>query len=80
MEYNDDKVDELTLALMYLVIHDENEFCARPWKGFDWESLNRLYQKGYFGNPQNKAKSVVLTQEGIKKSKELFVKYFVKSY
>jgi hypothetical protein len=79
MEYNKDKVDEFTLALMYLVIHDENEFGARAWKGFDWDTLNRLHQKGLIGNPITKAKSVVFTQEGIKKSKELFEKHFVSS-
>ena len=79
MEYYKDKVDEFTLALMYLVIHDENEFSARAWKGFDWDTLNRLHQKGLIGNPISKAKSVVLTQEGIKKSKELFEKHFVRS-
>jgi hypothetical protein len=79
MEYNKDKVDEFTLALMYLVIHDVNEFGARAWKGFDWDTLNRLHQKGLIGNPINKAKSVVFTQEGIKESEELFEKYFVSS-
>ena len=35
MEYDKDKVDEITLALLYLVMHDESEHGARAWKGFD---------------------------------------------
>ena len=42
MDYNKQEVDEVTLALMYLVMHEENEFGARVWKGFDWETMDRL--------------------------------------
>jgi hypothetical protein len=35
MEYDKDKVDEVTLALLYLVMHDEDEYGARAWRGFD---------------------------------------------
>lgn len=78
MEYDKDKVDELTLALLYLVIHDEDEHGARAWKGFDWDTMNRLYEKGFIGNPISKAKSVTVTPEGCKKAKELFEKYFLR--
>lgn len=78
MEYDKDKVDEVTLALLYLVIHDEDEYGARAWKGFDWDTMNRLHEKGLIGNPVGKAKSVVVTQEGCKRAKELFEKLFVK--
>jgi hypothetical protein len=78
MEYDKDKVDELTLALLYLVIHDEDEYGARAWKGFDWDTMNRLYEKGFIGNPISKAKSVTVTREGCKKAKELFEKYFLR--
>ena len=78
MEYDKDKVDELTLALLYLVMHDENEYGAKAWKGFDWETMNRLHEKGFIGNPVGKAKSVVVTPEGYKRAKDLFEKHFVK--
>ena len=78
MEYDKDKVDELTLALLYLVMHDESEHGARAWKGFDWDTMNRLYEIGFIGNPVRKAKSVVVTPEGCEKAKELFEKHFVK--
>jgi hypothetical protein len=76
MEYDKDKVDEYTLALLFLVMHDENEYEARAWKGFDWDTMNRLHDKGFIGNPVSKAKSVVVTPEGCKSAKELFEKFF----
>jgi hypothetical protein len=33
MEYDKDKIDEYTLALLCLVMHDEDEYRARAWKG-----------------------------------------------
>ena len=78
MDYNTDKVDEVTLALLSLVIHDESEFGARVWKGFDWDTMSRLHEKGYIDNPVSKAKSVMITTEGCKKARELFDKHFGK--
>jgi hypothetical protein len=75
MSYNEDKVDEVVLALMYLTLHDQ----YRSWKGFDWDALDRLHKKGYIMDPVNKNKSVGLTDEGLERSKELFEKYFGES-
>jgi len=61
MDYNEQKVDDAVLALLYLTLHDG----ARAWKSFDWDALNRLHQKGYISNPVGKAKSVVFTDEGL---------------
>jgi hypothetical protein len=77
MNYNKEKVDEMTLALLYLVMWKEKPFGARAWKGFDWDTLDRLYEKGYIGNPKGKAKSVVITEEGQERAKQLFTAYFV---
>ena len=63
MEYDKDKVDELTLALLYLVMHGK-EGDERAWKGFDWETMNRLHEKGHISEPRSKAKSVMLTAGG----------------
>ena len=61
MDYDEEKVDEFTLALLYLVVHDRQEgFGARAWKGFDWDTMNRLHEKGYITNPVSKAKSVII--------------------
>jgi hypothetical protein len=78
MEYIREKVDEVTLALLYLVMHDEEESGARAWKGFDWDTMDRLHEKGFIGNPINKARSVTVSPEGYKRAKELFEKHFVK--
>ncbi len=78
MNYDKDKIDEYTLALLYLVTHERREgLGARAWKGFDWETLNRLHEKGYISNPIVKAKSVGMTEEGFLKAKELFKRHFV---
>ena len=79
MNYDEDKIDEFTLALLYLVVHRRQEgFGASAWKGFDWDTLNRLHEKGYITNPVGKAKSVGMTEEGFLKAKELFERHFVK--
>jgi hypothetical protein len=78
MDYDKEKVDEYTLALLYLVTHErEEEFGARAWKGFDWDTMNRLHEKGLITNPVGKAKSVGMTEEGFKKSESLFIKFFM---
>ena len=74
MEYDQDKVDDVVLALLNLTLHDG----ARAWKGFDFGVMDRLYAKGYILDPHNKNKSVVLTQEGLKRSEDLFEKLFGK--
>jgi len=78
MDYNKDKVDELTLALLFLVTHDRQEgLGARAWKGFDWDTMDRLYEKDFITNPASKAKSVAMTEDTFKKSEELFRKHFM---
>jgi len=60
------------LALFQLTLHDG----ARAWKGFDFEVMSRLPEKGYILDPRGKAKSVVLTEKGIVRSRELFEELF----
>jgi len=75
MEYDKDKVDEMVLALLHLTIFEERSG-LRAWKGHDWDVLERLYQKGYILDPKSKSKSVVVTEEGAKRSRKLFESYF----
>ena len=80
MDYDREKVDEYTLALLYLVSHDREEgLGARAWKGFDWDTMNRLHEKGLITNPVGKARSVGMTEEGFKKSESLFKKFFMRN-
>lgn len=69
------KIEEVTLALMHLTSFDEHG-AVRSWKGYDWEVLNRLHERGWIDNPVSKAKSVRLTEEGARRSHELFEKHF----
>jgi hypothetical protein len=78
IEYDKDKVDGYTLVLLYLVTHERHDgIGARAWKGFDWDTLNRLHEKGNISNPVGKAKSIAMDKEGFKKAEELFKKFFV---
>lgn len=79
MDFDANKVDEYTLALLYLVTHDRQEGSgARAWKGFDWETLNRLHAKGYLASPVGQTKSVAMSEEGFCMAQELFERHFAK--
>ena len=61
MTLDTDKIDDATLAILSLTLHDGD----RVWKGIDWDITNRLFEKGLIHDPKNKAKSLSLTPEGI---------------
>src|SRR4030095_5737448 len=75
MDYDKDKVDEMVLALLYLTLHDGD----RAWKDHDWDAMERLHAKGMIGNPVGKAKSIWLTEEGLRRSRELFLRHFTRA-
>ncbi len=75
MDYDCDKVDEMTLALLWLTSF-KDPVGVRAWKGQNWETMERLRAKGYISDPKSKTKSVVLSEEGEKRSRELFAKHF----
>ena len=52
MEYNRDKADEATLALLYLGLTRTPDGGGRAWKGFDQQILARLHQKGWIAAPR----------------------------
>jgi Domain of unknown function (DUF6429) len=74
MDIDKDKIDDAVLALLYLTLHDSD----RAWKGFDFDTMNRLHEKGMIYDPVGKVKSVVLTGEGLRESERLFKKMFSK--
>jgi len=76
MDYDREKVDETVLALLSLGITEVGEWGARTWKSHDWDALDRLHAKGYLSDPKSKAKSVVLSPEGLKRARELFERNF----
>ncbi len=73
-EIDTGRIDEAVLGLLWLTLHDER----RAWKGHDWDVLNWLYEQGMIYDPVNKAKSVVLTDEGLARAEELFRTLFSK--
>ena len=73
MPTDERRIDEAILGLLYLNLHED----GRAWKGFDWQAMNRLHEKGFIEDPVNKNKSVVLTDKGIAESKRLFELLFV---
>jgi hypothetical protein len=75
MNINTAAIDDAVLALLHLTLHDRN----RAWKSFDWDALNRLHARGLIGDPVNKAKSVVLTEDGLRESERLFKQFFLAS-
>jgi hypothetical protein len=72
MEYDREKVDEMVLALLWLTLAGD----GRAWKGHDWDALERLHERGYISDPKSKAKSVVLSEAGERRARELFARHF----
>lgn len=75
MDYDKDKVDEATLALLYLGMSRTPDG-GRAWKGFDLQALTRLHQKGWIGEPKIKDISVAVTADGVKNAEAFFKKHF----
>lgn len=81
----EEKIEELTLLLMYLTSWEEKEYvCDKNdevkeekvktcWKGYSYDVINKLTDEEYLYH--SKGKSVTLTPEGEKKAKELMSKY-----
>lgn len=75
MNHDEEKVDEVVLALLYLTSFEEHGI-ARAWRSHDWGALDRLHEKGFISDARTKAKSVVLTEEGLEQSQAMFQKHF----
>lgn len=79
MEYNKDKVDDATLALMYLVAwRQKKDYPWTAWKSFDWDTMDRLHEKGLISDPKKKSKSVTLSDEAYQRAEKLFREMFGK--
>jgi Domain of unknown function (DUF6429) len=75
-----DRIDDAVLALLFLGICHRNRDtgAARAWKSFAWTAMNRLHERGLIDDPVSKAKSVWLTDEGLKRAEALFYRLFAK--
>jgi hypothetical protein len=77
IEIDEEKIDDAALALLYLTAF-KDKYGWRAWKSHSWDVLDHLHQKGYISDPATKAKSFVLTEEGAKRSHDLFLGHFAK--
>jgi hypothetical protein len=71
MAFNRERAGDLVLALMQLTLHEQR----RAWKSFDWDVMNDLFERGLISDPRSKAKSVLLSDEGLARSREMYDKY-----
>ena len=74
----DDKTDEAVLALLYLEIFERDPMMgARTWKSFDWDADGASSPKGgLISDPVSKAKSVMLTDTGLRRAEAAFRRLF----
>lgn len=74
----EEKIQELTLLLLYLTSWEEREFdeaWQRSWKGYPFDTLDALGAERLISGSK-RAKSIYLTDKGVEKAKELEAKYF----
>jgi hypothetical protein len=77
MDFDETKVDEAVLALLWLTrFREKDDWPWRTWKGHDWDAMKRLHEAGFISDPHNKNKSIGFTEEGEQRAEELFVKLF----
>jgi hypothetical protein len=74
MTYDKDRVDDLVLALLHLNSFTDHG-TTRAWKSHDWDASIASAKKGLISDPKSKSKSVVLSDDAVRRSKELFSKF-----
>ena len=86
----DKTIEELTLLLLYLTswkeegyVYNRNDeldkvMFNKSWKGYSFDALNSLMEKGYLYPANYKTKSVTLTKNGIELVQTLKEKYNIK--
>ncbi len=75
MDLDTERLDDAALAILSLTLHDGN----RVWKGLDWTITDRLFEKGLTEDPKGKAKSLVLTDQGLARAEAVLNVMFGKS-
>lgn len=77
-------IKELTMLLMYLTRFNEGDrFGASldtAWKGYDFDTINELDEEDYIRQGSHRSKSVAITEEGMKLSRELLEKYNISDW
>jgi Domain of unknown function (DUF6429) len=75
MDIDQEKLEQTVLGLLYMNSFEQGAV-KRAWKGFPWTVLDSLHEKGYISDPATKNKSILLSEEGARLSRELFEKLF----
>lgn len=73
-----DKLAEAALAILCLSTYQDGPG-VRAWKGIDWDVMDMLHERGWIHDPKGKAKSVVVTQEGLEKAELFLQRHFAKN-
>lgn len=69
--------EDLTLLLMYMnrftdkTRDIEGNLLHRAWKGYDFDDINNLEDKGFIFQTSKRAKSIYFTEEGLKRAEIL---------
>ena len=75
---------ELTILLMYLIRFNEQSRFESDFdmalNGYDFDIINELDKEGYIRQGSHRFKSVAITDEGMKLSKELLTKYNISDW
>jgi Mn-dependent DtxR family transcriptional regulator len=83
----DKNIEELTLLLMYLTSWEEDGYIEndnhnieeaklkKTWKGYSFDAINNLTDKGYLFPENYRNKSVTLTKKGEELATKLIEKY-----
>lgn len=75
---------ELTILLMYLTrFNEQSRFESdldMAWKGYGFDIINELDKEGYIRQGSHCSKSVAITDEGMKLSRELLTKYNISDW
>ncbi|MBV4485235.1 hypothetical protein HU727_006500 [Pseudomonas sp. SWRI153] len=72
MEYDEKLIDDAVLALLAAYSSDD----GNAWKGYDFEIMNRLHERGLISNPVNRNKSIWLTGEGLERGRQIAGRMF----
>ena len=76
MNYDQGKIDQAALALLFINSWTESPGDQRVWKSLDWDIGDRLHKQGLISNPVGKAKSITLTEEGQALAKKIASELF----
>ena len=73
---DNDRLDDLVLALLWANSFDEKFGGHRAWKSLPWDALDRLHAKGLIGDARNRNLSVALEDKAFERGRELFAQWF----